>query len=89
MRTATIATMLSLLLVSSAEASCAWVLWQHFFVPGGPVNSAITMVSAMRAHETRDACEADALRANAKVKQYVTYICFPDTIDPRDKTAAR
>jgi hypothetical protein len=65
-----------------SNAACAWVLW----IDSGE-RLGVRDISAMRAFEEREACEA-AAKMLMERRMYIppapTFVCFPDTIDPRN-----
>jgi hypothetical protein len=77
--------LLLLVLASPAHAACAWVLWHHLYIPGLGLNPPVETMTPVQAYEAQRDCERHAERMNAKGKQDKDWICFPDTIDPRDR----
>ncbi|MGH7487968.1 MAG: hypothetical protein ACREMY_20570 [bacterium] len=65
----------------SASAECAWVMW--FFTPGVdwfPVGG----------WKGPDQCEQERLRRQSNNPPKGSYwVCFPDTVDPRESKGAK
>jgi hypothetical protein len=75
-----------LFFAGSAAAACAWVLWDIQVPPNGQ-----TIFTADSSHETKTACDQLAVekasrpwnRPSPVMKDFVRFVCFPDTVDPR------
>ena len=68
---------------------CAWVLWsQSVNRPGTETSKTLWVYYTENAFETRQAC-LDALEVLQKEankgKFYSTFLCLPDTVDPRGR----
>lgn len=75
-----------LLSAGTASAECAWVLWQrHESVRGG--SQSVWLVDSAEA--TKRECERSASAAQTRLvrddgdARAVSWICLPDTVDPR------
>jgi len=90
------AVLLVLMLVSSASAECAWVLWKA--VDHNPANTSGSgdigpeSFFVVSAHAGRTECNrtASSLYLQAMQRKLSTsYLCLPDTIDPRGPKGQR
>src|SRR5262249_11904190 len=85
-----LALMAVVLAVTSAHAECAWVLWRQTL--SGPNESwfpqeAYTNVSGCKTAETVENRVAERFRETTPPEKRLmpnfSYLCLPDTIDPR------
>ena len=66
---------------STANAACAWVLWQQSRTFGPPARDEWDIREVF---ETKDACEKAKASTSAMFgATAIRDVCYPDTVDPR------
>ena len=91
LRALLLTTAILFLSASSSAAACAWVLWDIQVPPNGQ-----TIFTADSSHETKTACDQLAVDKASRPwnkpgplqKDFVRFVCFPDTVDPRGPKAS-
>jgi hypothetical protein len=81
MGVATASILILLVIVSVADAECAWVLWEYNPSKQNPSGSPVPVAAFAEGDGTCKLQMVEQMRAAPEAGRY--WLCFPDTVDPR------